>query len=176
MFGCDSPQKSKLPCADDGDNIDIMSRNRIDEGTPDLFSTEGISGPSTNVKARRPRRPALPKDSPTAIKYLSNGDLDRLLHAAMEEAGRRGRVIPAPGTPTKIDPGSVEPSPKQPLPTGRPTQQRPSRTAATPLTRGQMNAVRAAFKAGVTPSRIARQFGLSQLQVRNALSSDEPKR
>jgi quercetin dioxygenase-like cupin family protein len=36
-----------------------------------------------------------------------------------------------------------------------------ARTAGTPLTRGQVNAVRAAFKAGVTPSRIARQFGLS---------------
>jgi transposase-like protein len=40
------------------------------------------------------------------------------------------------------------------------------------LTKGQVNAVRAAFKAGVTPSRIARQFGLSQSDVRKALSSD----
>jgi transposase-like protein len=39
-----------------------------------------------------------------------------------------------------------------------------------------VNAVRAAFKAGVTPSRIARQFGLSQSDVRKAHSSDEPKR
>jgi transposase-like protein len=32
-----------------------------------------------------------------------------------------------------------------------------------------VNAVRAAFKAGVTPARIARQFGLSPSQVRDAL-------
>jgi hypothetical protein len=47
--------------------------------------------------------------------------------------------------------------------------------AAASLTRGQVNAVRAAFKAGVTPSRIARQFGLSHADVRKALSSDETK-
>jgi hypothetical protein len=39
------------------------------------------------------------------------------------------------------------------------------------LTRGQLNAVRAAFKAGVTPTRIARKFGLSQSDVRKALES-----
>jgi hypothetical protein len=33
-----------------------------------------------------------------------------------------------------------------------------------------MNADRAAFKAGVPPSQIARQFGLSRSQVRKALS------
>jgi DNA-binding CsgD family transcriptional regulator len=41
------------------------------------------------------------------------------------------------------------------------------------LTRGQLNAVRAAFKAGITPTRIARQFGLSQGDVRAALKSDK---
>jgi transposase-like protein len=44
------------------------------------------------------------------------------------------------------------------------------------LTRGQLNAVRAAFKAGITPSRIARQFGISQSNVRKALASRELKR
>jgi hypothetical protein len=34
------------------------------------------------------------------------------------------------------------------------------------MTRGQVNAVRAAFKAGVTPARIARQFGLSPFAMR----------
>jgi predicted DNA binding protein len=44
------------------------------------------------------------------------------------------------------------------------------------LTRGQVNAVRSAFRAGITPARIARQFGISQSNVRKALASDEPKR
>jgi hypothetical protein len=34
-----------------------------------------------------------------------------------------------------------------------------------------MNAVLAAFKVGVKPSQIARQFGLSQSDVRQALAS-----
>jgi hypothetical protein len=36
------------------------------------------------------------------------------------------------------------------------------------LTRGQVNAVRAAFKAGIKPSVIARQFGISQSDVRSS--------
>jgi hypothetical protein len=43
------------------------------------------------------------------------------------------------------------------------------------LTQGQVNAVRATFKAGITPSRIARQFGISQSDVRKVLAS-EPRR
>jgi hypothetical protein len=38
------------------------------------------------------------------------------------------------------------------------------------LTPGKMNAVRAAFKVGVKPSQIARQFGLPQADVRQALA------
>jgi hypothetical protein len=168
--------RTKLHCGRQRGNMNLMGRKYIEEQTPNLFPTEGASGPSSyqvdDVKARRPRRPALPKDLPTAIKYLDNGDLDRLLRAAMEEVRRRGRLPPAPENPRNIDSRSGEPSLTERLP----TPQRPARAAAIPLTQGQMNAVRAAFKAGVTPARIARQFGLSQSQVRSALSSDEPKR
>jgi hypothetical protein len=48
--------------------------------------------------------------------------------------------------------------------------------AAVHLTPGKMNAVRAAFKVGVKPSQIARQFGLSQSDVRKALASDASSR
>jgi len=40
------------------------------------------------------------------------------------------------------------------------------------LTRTQINAVRAAFKAGIKPSQIARQFGISQSDVRKVLMAD----
>jgi hypothetical protein len=53
---------------------------------------------------------------------------------------------------------------------------RKDRAVAVHLTRSQVNAVRSAFKAGITPSRIAREFGISQSDVRNALASDERKR
>jgi DNA-binding transcriptional regulator LsrR (DeoR family) len=34
-----------------------------------------------------------------------------------------------------------------------------------------MNAVRAAFKAGIKPSQIARQFGISRMDVQKALAN-----
>jgi len=40
------------------------------------------------------------------------------------------------------------------------------------LTTGKLNAVRAAFKAGVKPSAIARQFGISQSDIRKALATE----
>jgi hypothetical protein len=74
-------------------NMNLMGRDRFEEQTPDLFPTEGLSGPSSNkvedVKPSRPRRPAVPKHLPTAIKYLNNEDLDRLL------PGRNGGSSPA---------------------------------------------------------------------------------
>ena len=62
----------------------------------------------------------------------------------------------------------------------RPVAKRSSRSsdgrqgemAAVSLTRGQINAVRAAFKAGIKPSLISRQFGISQSDVRKVLASD----
>ena len=55
------------------------------------------------------------------------------------------------------------------------SKRRPVDIVEVSLTRGQLNAVRSAFKAGITPARIARQFGISQSNVRKALSADEPK-
>jgi hypothetical protein len=43
--------------------------------------------------------------------------------------------------------------------------------ATVSLTRGQINAVLAAFKAGVRLPLIARQFGLTQSDVRKVLAS-----
>ena len=40
------------------------------------------------------------------------------------------------------------------------------------ILQGKLNAVKAAFKAGVTPARIAREFGISQADVRRALIRD----
>ena len=40
------------------------------------------------------------------------------------------------------------------------------------LTTGKLDAVRAGFKAGVKPSAIARQFGISQSNIRTALAGE----
>jgi hypothetical protein len=164
-----------------GGNILGMGRDPIKNQTPDLFSTEGLGGPSSDrpadaVTGRPPRRTVLPKDLPKAIRYLEDRELDWLLRVATEEANRRGRPMPmAEASPTNTPAASSEPIPKQTKPSGRQFRQRQIRPAAASLSRGQVNAVRAAFKAGVTPSRIARQFGFSHADVRKALSSDEPK-
>jgi hypothetical protein len=95
-----------------------------------------------------PRRHVLPKDLPTAIKQLDDQELDRLFAAVLAEQKRRGRKSPMSEIPDKPQ---IE-------------------AAAVHLTPGKLNAVRAAFKAGVKPSQIARQFGLSQSDVRKALA------
>jgi transposase-like protein len=48
-------------------------------------------------------------------------------------------------------------------------------TTSVSLTIGKLNAVRAAFKAGVTPSRIAKQFGIRQSEVRQVIASEGKK-
>ena len=70
-------------------------------------------------RQRAIREPALPKDLPTAIKYLNDGELDRLLRAAMKEAERRWR------RPTRF--GRTL---RQALSTGRLAHQRPTSAAA----------------------------------------------
>jgi hypothetical protein len=159
-----------------------MGRDPTKNQTPDLFSTERLGGPSSDrpedaVTGRPPRRTALPKDLPRAIRYLEDRELDWLLRTAIHEAKRRGRPMPmAEASPTNTPAVSSEPIPKQTKSPGRPTPQRQVGVAAAALTKGQVNAVRAAFKAGVTPARIARQFGISQSNVRKALATDQPKR
>jgi hypothetical protein len=106
---------------------------------------------STDAAAASPKRHVLPKDLPAAIKQLDDQELDRLLAAALAEQKRRGRKPSA----------STEPSDKPRI-----------EAAAVYLTPGKLNVVRAAFDAGVKPSQIAKQFGLSQSDVRNALASD----
>ena len=135
-----------------------MGRDRTPQASPDLFST-APSGETTpwatkHASSVQARRHVLPRDLPSAVRHLDDEELDRLLAVALAEAKRRGRRSSPTDKPSK-------PSPKwQPD------------VVAVSLTRGQMNAVRAAFKAGITPSRIARQFGLSQSDVRKALATE----
>jgi len=99
--------------------------------------------------ATSPSRYILPKDLDAAIKKLNDQELDRLASAALEERSRRKKLSS---------------SDKQ-------EQRQDAEASADPLPLGKLNAVRAAFKAGVSPARIAREFGLSQSKVRNALSA-----
>jgi len=89
---------------------------------------------------------------PAAIKHLSDHELEQLQAAITVEQQRRG---------------------KKPPPTPNKTLNKRPETPTVTLTIGKLNAVRAAFKAGVRPSKIAKQFGISQSEVREVLASEK---
>jgi len=155
-----------------------MGRDPAKQPTPDLFSTGSVRDASPPPKPR-PTEPAdtssqrhvLPQNLRQAVKKLSDGELDELFEVAFDETKRRGRL------PRSI--GAESTSSRRPpdlLTKRKAVRQRKVDITEVLPTRGQVNAVRAAFKAGITPSRIARQFGISQSNVRKALASDESKK
>jgi hypothetical protein len=103
----------------------------------------------------------LPKDLAGALARLGDAEVDTLLAAVFAEAGRRGRLPPT--------------SPKGESTADARSLRRTAATGAGPLTTGKLNAVRAAFKAGVRPAAIARQFGISQSDVKRALAAEGRK-
>jgi hypothetical protein len=85
-------------------------------------------------------------------RHLDDQDLNQLFAAVVAERLQRGMKSPVPDKiPNKR---SVE-------------------ATAVSLTPGKLSAVRAAFKAGATPSKIAKEFGLSQADVRSVIASDK---
>jgi hypothetical protein len=154
-----------------GGMITTMGGDRTQQATPDLFSIDMVRDASTPPTKQVPateaacdtasQRHVLPKDLPNAVKHLTDRELDLLITASVEEAKRRGRLPPSvqPNTPDEPKRSSSR-------------DKRQAELATVSLTRGQVNAVRAAFKAGITPSRIARQFGLPQSDVRKVLASE----
>src|SRR4249920_2406864 len=109
-----------------------MGRDPTHQTNSDLFSTapmDDTSPATTNrVSSAEGPRHVLPKDLPNAVKHLNDEELDRLLVVTLAEAKRRGRHT----TPKHF-------------------QTRTSESAVS-LTRGQLNAVRAAFQAGIADS------------------------
>ena len=138
-----------------------MGKTRAQPSTLDLFSTASGREPSSplplgsTATAAPVRRHVLPNDLTNAIKHLEDKELDQLFSAVLAEQKRRGKN--RPDTDKSLPKRRIE-------------------AVAVPLTQGKLNAVRAAFKAGITPSRIARQFGISQSDVRKALASNTTKR
>jgi DNA-binding NarL/FixJ family response regulator len=105
----------------------------------------------------------LPEDLAGALKHLDETEIDTLLAAVTAEAKRRGRV---PRTAAE----RLAPN------TRRQRSHAAGEEGAGSLTTGKLNAVVAAFKAGVKPSAIARQFGISQSDVRKALAAQGRER
>ena len=136
-----------------------MGGGRITPMIPNLFSTEQpreqAATPTPTIapleNSAASTRHILPSDLPAAIKHLNDQELDQLEAAVTAEQQRRGKK----GLPSKAE------SKRRELP------------AVTSLSIGKQNAVRAAFKAGVTPAKIAKQFGIPQSGVREVLASEK---
>jgi len=131
-----------------------MPIRRSAETTPDLFSERAPEPLAKANMAAQPRH-FLPKDLAGALKRLNNAEIDALVVAVTTEAERRGRLPPS-----------------RPKTDARPQARQAPAEGAGSLSTGRLNAVRAAFKAGVKPSAIARQFGISQSDIRTALAGD----
>jgi hypothetical protein len=158
-----------------------MGRESTQQTTPDLFSTDAVREPSAasiksgSDKATRvpsaSQRHVLPENLEHAVKQLTDDELTQLLEVALQEAKQRGK------SPLRAGGDSMQSS--RPTEEVRKNHRSPEKAskqvdaAAVTLSPGKLNAVRAAFKAGVTPVRIARQFGISQMNVRKALASDD---
>lgn len=95
------------------------------------------------------------RNLPSALSHLDDDQLGRLVGAVKVELERRGKKAPIRQT--------IERKP-------------PAEDGTPPLAFGKLNAIRAAFKAGVKPSAIAKQFGISQADVRRALKNDDFRR
>jgi len=85
---------------------------------------------------------------------LDDVEIDALVAAVNAEAERRGRRPLGAAKEKRV--ADAKPQRRQEV----------AEDGAGSLTTGKLNAVRAAFKAGVKPSAIARQFGISQSDVK----------
>ena len=159
-----------------------MRTRLTDIATPDLFSAAGTQAPPREERKGTPSeigptglssppRHVLPKDLPGALARLDDVEIGALLAAMTNEAKRRRQLLP-PKTTKSAEAHQGR--------SAKPVRPRPGQACATndapSLTLGKANAVRAAFAAGVKPSTIARQFGISQSAVREVLPAEATRR
>ena len=119
-----------------------MGRDPAERTAPVLFPTATASAspaPKATTESE-PRRYVLPKNLRNAVKHLSDGELDLMHAATLEEMKRRGRTPQAVETPSHARPDLTK--------IQSPSSETAKLNAAKVLlTRGQVNAVRSAFKA-----------------------------
>jgi hypothetical protein len=119
--------------------------------------------PTTTASVVATARPlALPQDLAKALTFLDDDQIKRLAAAIQEEAKRRGIPLVKEVSQSRTIVGSCVKE--------RRAEAKDTGEDRSTITKGQANAVNAAFRAGVTTSQIARQFGLTKNQVREALA------
>jgi hypothetical protein len=158
-----------------------MGRESTQQTTPDLFSTDAVRDVSAEptewnsgrvaAAATPSKRHVLPQNLDHAVKQLNDDELMQLLDVALKEAKQRGKS-PLQTTGSMQGSRSTVDETQNHRPPKTTSSRKQVDAAEVTLSPGKLNAVRAAFKAGVTPARIARQFGVSQKNVRKALASE----
>ena len=118
-----------------------------DDKRADLFGNEAPPQRRVAKGHMRAHGALLPEDLAGSLAILNEQDFERLRAAMAKEAARRGREMTEGERPAPKTDG---------------------------VTAARANLVRAAFKAGVKPLAIARQFGLTQATVRELLKSLKP--
>jgi hypothetical protein len=139
--------------------------------SPDLFASGADeatppprlpSAASLDATIER-KRVMLPGDLAGTLKHLDDRQLDTLLRAVTVEARRRGRLEPRDQTERTAKTGGKQASSSR--------ANSAAQTGAAAIPQGQANLIKAAFKAGMKPTAISRELGISLLVVRSVLAS-----
>src|SRR5262245_32910354 len=167
-----------------------MPSNRTQQQTAELFQAAGVqescrthtsarltsaqrSAAALSGAEKLSSRQVLPRDLSNALEHLDDGELDRLFAATRHELQRRGRLpTSTPVIRSTTHMGTEQRASDQSTTTEESPERRQPEEPSVALTSGQVNAVRATFKAGITPSSIARQLGISPSDVRKVLTSE----
>ena len=142
-----------------------MPRRR-DEHSPDLFAQREPAAQRLAATSPMPSSFRLPSNLDAGLRALDDEALKRLKDAVEREAQRR---FPQP-TPTAPH------APKPNVQAKKAALDRPAKAISDPgIGIGKANMIRAAFKAGLKPAAIARQFHLSPAIVRAVLAGNEKR-
>ena len=133
--------------------------------TLDLFEApdEAASGRAAHAHEPTPiAKPTvlLPSNLESSLAILSDDEFARLSAGVAAETARRQQPLTRPSKPA-------------PTTTAKPPQASKRNRASDSVSPAKANLVRAAIKAGVKPSAIARQFGLSNAAISEVLRSDK---
>ena len=105
------------------------------------------------------KRVLLPTDLPGALRHLNHDQLDALRRAVNAELGRRGLLLAQARTDTTK------------VRAEKPVKARVGMAQSVPP--GKANLIRAAAKAGMKPTAISRELGVSLSVVRQILASSK---
>ena len=126
--------------------------SRLPAKQPNLFALQPTAESVSSRSEADLRRIRLPSDLPASLKYVDDGELERLREAVSSEINRRSLSLP------QTKPAAL------PSPTDH-------RSVPREIPVGKASLIQASFSAGLRPAAIARSLRISQSLVRDVLNS-----